>query len=189
MTCICMHFYVHHRQTTDLSHPCVRMLSPWGNATPFGHSWSWACGALSPALITLSFQPRRRRRKLIDLPGHWSLDSFVKHMSKGRWHLQPCEVTASSSLGSPEVINVYLKGRVLPNQPLTDDRKRGSLLSGSLFLGPLTHAVKKKQINDTICPTNHISGSRRNGENFSFFQYHFRGAISVQIRCIPVWHL
>jgi len=125
--------------------------------------WSWACGALSPALITLSFQPRRRRG-LIDLPGHWSLDSFVSHMSKGRWHLQPCEVTASSSPGSPEVINVYLKGRVLPNRPLSDDRKRAFLLLGSLFPPPLTHAVKKKQINDTICPTNHISGSRHNGE-------------------------
>lgn len=178
-----------HRRPTSLA--CVfRCVHREVMRRPSASGWSWACGALSPALITLSFQPRRRRRrKLIDLPGHWSLDSFVKHMSKGRWHLQPCEVTASSSPGSPEVINVYLKGRALPNQPLTDDSKRASLLLGSLFPGPLTHAVKKKQINDTICPTNHISGSRRNGENFSFFQYRFQGAISVQIRCIPVWHL
>lgn len=151
-----------HRQMTDLSHLSAR----WDAFTmqrPPVIGWSWACGALSPALITLSFQPRRRRG-LIDLPGHWSLDSFVSHMSKGRWHLQPCEVTASSSPGSPEVINVYLKGRVLPNRPLSDDRKRAFLLLGSLFPPPLTHAVKKKQINDTICPTNHISGSRHNGE-------------------------
>lgn len=42
------------------------------------------------------------------------------------------------------------------------------LLSGSLFPPPLTHAVKQKQINGTICPTNHISGSASGGEkNFS----------------------
>ncbi len=168
--CLCEHFSLCTQENVPQADD--RPLSPVYTSRRIHHEvmqrppvggWSWACGALSAALITLSFQPRRRGR-LIDLPGHWSLDSFVSHMSKGRWHLQPCEVTASSSPGSPEVINVYLKGRVLPNRPLSDDRKRAFLLLGSLFPPPLTHAVKKKQINDTICPTNHISGSRHNGE-------------------------
>ncbi len=158
--CVCVQFYpsnvfayvnISHFALEETCHR-HRPLSPVYTSRSIHHEvmqrppvggWSWACGALSAALITLSFQPRRRRR-LIDLPGHWSLDSFVSHMSKGRWHLQPCEVTASSSPGSPEVINVYLKGRVLPNRPLSDDRKRAFLLLGSLFVPPLTHAVKKE---------------------------------------------
>lgn len=105
--------------------------------------WSWACGALSPALITLSFQPRRRRG-LIDLPGHWSLDSFVSHMSKGRWHLQPCEVTASSSPGSPEVINVYLKGRVLP-KPTSLRRQKEGLSALGVLISTTPHSRCQKE--------------------------------------------
>lgn len=89
-------------------------------------------------------------------------------------------------LGSPEVINVYLKRR----GPLTTKRGVGPQLSVSLFPPSLTHAVKEKQINDTICPENHIKGSMHRGEKLFFHTPSpFSRVISVQIKHIPVWHL
>lgn len=84
----------------------------------------------------------------------------------------PVKCVPPALLGSPEVINVYLKRR----GPLTTKRGGGSQISVSLFPPLLTHAVKQKQIKDTICPANHISGIKHRGEKLSFLTpAHFPG--------------